>query len=268
MFFFGIEIYRDSHCPFFELKLGNKCSTAFKKHSHEWFSLGLVRDGDTSFWHDGKTSKLHAGDVVFMPPGFMHSCNPVNVDRWRFIMLFADPRWLSPFTEVYGADTNGLVIHPVLESDIAGPLLGMLKTLMDKTGPLEKEETLVDAIRNVYGSGGIPLCAEMTEYGSRLRTIKEYIYTHFREGVTLADLENISGLSRFGIIQSFKEAFKISPHAYQTILRINYSKEELRKGRQTLDVAFDAGFYDQSHFTRVFKNYVGLTPNKYRISAA
>lgn len=163
---------------------------------------------------------------------------------------------------------KGMVIHHTLKCDVAGYLLGMLAILMDKTGPLEKEETLVSAVRNVCGNGGIPLRVERVVHGSRLRTIKEYIYTHFREGVTLADLENISGSDRFGIIRDFKETFRISPHAYQTILRINYSKKELRRGRQVLDVALDAGFYDQSHFIRVFKSYVGLTPSRYRIAAA
>jgi AraC-like DNA-binding protein len=268
VFVLGIKLYRDIHCPFFELKLGNKCGTAFKKHSHEWFSLGIVRNGETSFWYDGRTSELHEGNVVFMPPGFMHSCNPVDVDRWRFIMLFVDPGWFSLPLDVDGTVMNGIVLNRASGCDIASTLVGILKPLTDKAGPLEKEEMITAAVRYVIESSGMSLSAEGTVPGRRLETIREYIFSHFREGVTLADLENISGSDRFGIIRDFKETFRISPHAYQTILRINYSKKELRRGRQVLDVALDAGFYDQSHFIRVFKSYVGLTPSRYRIAAA
>ncbi|UUZ86208.1 helix-turn-helix domain-containing protein [Paenibacillus sp. P26] len=36
--------------------------------------------------------------------------------------------------------------------------------------------------------------------------------------------------------------------------------------RPISDVAVDAGFYDQSHFTRMFAHFVGVTPQKYAVS--
>jgi hypothetical protein len=184
VFVLGIKLYRDIHCPFFELKLGNKCGTAFKKHSHEWFSLGIVRNGETSFWYDGRTSELHEGNVVFMPPGFMHSCNPVDVDRWRFIMLFVDPGWFSLPLDVDGTVMNGIVLNRASGCDIASTLVGILKPLTDKAGPLEKEEMITAAVRYVIESSGMSLSAEGTVPGRRLETIREYIFSHFREGVT------------------------------------------------------------------------------------
>jgi len=34
--------------------------------------------------------------------------------------------------------------------------------------------------------------------------------------------------------------------------------------RNLTDIAVDCGFYDSSHFYRVFKKFTGYTPKKYR----
>ena len=48
-------------------------------------------------------------------------------------------------------------------------------------------------------------------------------------------------------------------------LRIEHACAELMKGDLPLaTIALQAGFVDQSHFSKVFKLYVGMTPHKYR----
>ena len=99
-----------------------------------------------------------------------------------------------------------------------------------------------------------------------LEVVRKYLEDHFAEKISLNDLENLSGLSKYNIINGFNEIFKVSPHPFQTMLRINRAKKELKNGSPPMKVALDTGFYDQSHFIRVFKEHVGLTPNQYRIS--
>jgi len=79
----------------------------------------------------------------------------------------------------------------------------------------------------------------------------------------LDDLERVSGINKFHLIRLFKDEFGIPPHMYQTLLRINYAKRQLRKQKQITEVALEAGFYDQSHFHKVFKSHTGITPEKY-----
>ena len=98
----------------------------------------------------------------------------------------------------------------------------------------------------------------------KLKIIKEYLDSLFLEKITLEQLEHASGLNKFHIIRLFKEAFTIPPHAYQTLLRVNYAKKELCKYRQLAEVAVESGFYDQSHFVKVFKSYTGTTPDRYQ----
>jgi AraC-like DNA-binding protein len=42
------------------------------------------------------------------------------------------------------------------------------------------------------------------------------------------------------------------------------AKRLLAQGRSIIDTALETGFSDQSHFTRVFREHTGATPNQYQ----
>lgn len=61
-----------------------------------------------------------------------------------------------------------------------------------------------------------------------------------------------------------KEA--LMPSNYIQLTRVNAARELLeRSTRLVSDIAQAVGFYDQSHFSRVFKRFRGQTPHQYRL---
>ena len=46
--------------------------------------------------------------------------------------------------------------------------------------------------------------------------------------------------------------------------RLDFARSALHRRRPLAEVAGDAGFADQAHFTRAFKAAFGLTPGRYR----
>ncbi|MFB5664022.1 helix-turn-helix domain-containing protein [Alteribacillus sp. HJP-4] len=52
-------------------------------------------------------------------------------------------------------------------------------------------------------------------------------------------------------------------HYLQTV-RINEAKKRLEQSEKPLDVAIETGFVDQSHFSKFFMEFIGLTPGQYR----
>lgn len=75
---------------------------------------------------------------------------------------------------------------------------------------------------------------------------------HFAAKGYIGRVGAVSGLNKFHLLRLFKEAFKIPPHMYQMVLRINFAKRELGKRKEPAEVAQEAGF-DQSHFRQTFK---------------
>jgi AraC-like DNA-binding protein len=81
--------------------------------------------------------------------------------------------------------------------------------------------------------------------------------------VDLETLAKRAGLSRFHALRAFKQRYGLPPHAYQLCLRIHHARLLLADGASAADVALRCGFADQSHFTRHFKRFTGVTPMQY-----
>jgi len=94
--------------------------------------------------------------------------------------------------------------------------------------------------------------------------IKAYMDNHFTNDIQLTDLENLVEISKFSILRQFKKDFKLTPHAYLINKRINLAKTLLTKGHTVADTAVECGFFDQSHFVKTFKNFVGINPAAYK----
>jgi len=78
------------------------------------------------------------------------------------------------------------------------------------------------------------------------------------------ELESISGLSRYDLARQFRVTLGTSPHRYLLMRRLDFARQRIGRARRLVDVACDAGFADQAHFTRMFKAAFGLTPTRYR----
>jgi AraC-like DNA-binding protein len=258
----GIQFFRDADLPFYELKICDVGSLAYKKHSHEEYSFGVVDNGKSSFWCEGKTMEVNARTVVLIPPGLVHSCNPEQQNRWKYKMLFVEAGWLQMFL----ASRKITVLNRPVVSDRADypALNGRLKQLTLPASPLEREAGLLDffeqALQGLQGTRQGNSVKELP----KLQVIKDYLHHNYQKKITLAELAQISGLNKFNIIRSFKDEFSIPPHTYQTLLRINLAKKLLRQDRPIVDVVCETGFYDQSHFSKVFKSHTGVSPEKYQ----
>jgi AraC-like DNA-binding protein len=78
------------------------------------------------------------------------------------------------------------------------------------------------------------------------------------------ELESVTGLTRYDLSRQFRIMFGTSPYRYLLMRRLEFARELIHGERPLVEVAFDAGFADQAHFTRAFKSAFGLTPARYR----
>lgn len=93
----------------------------------------------------------------------------------------------------------------------------------------------------------------------------EFIEGTLADSIHLDDLAATAGLSAYHFSRKFKIEFGVSPHAFIVERRIERAKSLLRRKSLPLKaVAADCGFADQSHFNRIFRKVVGLTPDEYR----
>lgn len=261
-----VSFYRDRHLPFFELKICDTSDLSYKRHSHEEYSLGIVEQGESNFWHEGRQDDVGSGNLVLIPPHTLHACNLQGKDNWKYKMLFVRSCWVQSLLRCEGLQgTDMQVVKSFLSPRERYELGRRIDELKSNISPLAKETGIISVFLSLLNcAGGLGPGHGPADERPGLKIIRDYLHSHFSEKVTLDQLEKVSGLNKFYIVRLFNSTYNIPPHAYQTLLRINYAKRELRRQRRTVDIALEAGFCDQSHFIKVFKGYVGTTPELYQ----
>ena len=94
---------------------------------------------------------------------------------------------------------------------------------------------------------------------------QELLHDRFSEPLHSSDIASAVEVHPAHLGRAFRAHFNVSMGSYVRRLRLDWAARQLTHSAASLAaVAMAAGFADQSHFTRAFKRYTGLTPNAYR----
>lgn len=230
------------------------------RHSHELASIKVVLGGVYAETISGTTHMIPLGTFVVKPPGLIHSncfrdvgadCLLIELDEQRFesvhdcISMFAEPHVGSGALIVR---TTRAIVH-----EMQRPCMTTRLTL---------ESLGLELILAVHGGASPSIRAP----GNWLRRVRSQIEDAVDpEEITLARLSATVGVPRGQIARHFRSEFGIGIGDFARLVRIQKAARAVRETDLPLAViALAGGFFDQSHFTRCFKRYVGATPSAYR----
>lgn len=97
-----------------------------------------------------------------------------------------------------------------------------------------------------------------------ITAVQQYILQH-KGSVSSKDLEHFTGYSERHLERKFENHMGMSPKKYSNIIRLHYFLSLMNKGmdENMTMLSYQAGYSDQSHLIREFRNNVGLTPKQY-----
>jgi AraC family transcriptional regulator len=99
----------------------------------------------------------------------------------------------------------------------------------------------------------------------RLKRVIDYIDENLAGDLALAQLAAVAGMSPHYFAELFRQSTGRAPHQYVLRRRIDLAKERLRDPRRSvIEAGLDAGFQNPSHFARVFRKWVGISPSDFR----
>jgi AraC-like DNA-binding protein len=87
------------------------------------------------------------------------------------------------------------------------------------------------------------------------------------DGSTIDHAANSLGYTTRHLRRVFLDFVGTAPGDYMRLRRFNTALRQMRSPRNLTDIALAAGYYDQAHFCREFKDFAGLTPTAYRAQA-
>src|SRR5262249_2375844 len=97
------------------------------------------------------------------------------------------------------------------------------------------------------------------------RRVREYVLDHLADDISNPVLAELAGLSVCYFVRTFKQSAGGPPHRFALQSRVERVKHLLLETELPLaQIAVTAGFTDQSHCTRWFREIVGTTPRRFR----
>lgn len=142
----------------------------------------------------------------------------------------------------------------------------VIGTFLQPASRLERDSAVYGLVmENIQHCGDLRLFERRTGNAAKVvERIKGYLHEQYSSEASLMDLAELAQLNKFHLLQVFKREIGITPHVYQTLLRLRRAKKLLAVGTPIAQAAHEVGFVDQSHLNRQFKKYVKVTPGQFQ----
>jgi AraC family transcriptional regulator len=218
----------------------------FGWHSHPRATLAVVVGGIVRKRFRDRSVEAGEATVVSMPPDELHQ-DSFGRDRTEIVVVESDDGIdsVSNFQD-WGAMLVALRIERELQVN-------------DAFSPLALEGLALE-LTAAAGRGPARPCP-----GRWLQQAYELLHERFREAPTASEIAASVGVHPSHLARCFRAYYRESLGGCVRRLRLEWAAGELVRSDVPLAfLANEAGFVDQSHFTRAFKNRFGMTPARYR----
>jgi len=250
-------------------------------HWHEDFEIAQIMEGICRYKVNDDVILLQKGDFLFVNSGVMHvntrgDCPFVSVRCLLFqpSLLTSNPMILSKYIEpVYRSAPFEYLFFP-RNTDQSRECAEWMDLIYEakKSGRTAYE---LDVLAGLHG---LAACIyrhaasiaspvdQKTETADQEKAMLEYIYSHYREQITLKDIASAAYLSSHRCCEIFREKIGRSPVEYLNYYRLQAAARLLISSpdKTIQRVGSDCGFESPAYFTSRFHRQFGMTPKEYR----
>jgi AraC-like DNA-binding protein len=238
---------------------------AYHKHRHDTYGVCLTTAGVQAFDYRGAAEISTPGQVVVLHPDELHDGRAATDEGFGYLMLYVEPTLIFGAAQAICGRACSLpfvrepvALNPRLAAAITGAFQSTREPLAIDSLVTRLTEELVEAdpsCQRVMLSRRLDISA--------LERAREFLDAQKTRVVRSAELEAVTGLTRYELARQFRAMCGTSPYRYLLMRRLDFAREQIVRRRPLVEVALDAGFADQAHFTRMFKATFGVTPARY-----
>lgn len=251
-------------------------------HWHNEVELILPLSGSFQVkFHNDSSAVVNCvpGDIMLISPGTLHEYLAVAPGGEKMILLFDFTRYSQVSLMVPLLKTLPPYVHvkqsqfPVEaarlqnyfwdierlygESDefLQISVYSLVTLILAQIGSMHLVDAIVPAGTSDSQSKNI----------EKLVAVTNYIDSHRSEDLTVEQLAELAGFSKYHFERLFKSSMGISCYQYITKRRVMMAQELLGDtDLSVMDIAMQSGFFSLSTFNRVFKDMNGCSPTEYR----
>jgi AraC family transcriptional regulator len=230
------------------------------RHDHAGANLNFVVGGSLRETFGRRDAECCPGSVVVKPPGEAHGNHYGEAGAHCLVLEVTSARLETtrPFADLFNRSDH--YRYPGISS-----LLRQIYQEMrspDRASPLVIEGLTLQLLGTATREGSRTRISSPPRW---LRRVVERLHARPTEAHSLADLAAEAGVHPSYLTRVFRSCFGKSVGGYLRSTRLEEAARDLSNTAKPLaQVAVDAGFYDQSHFSRAFKARYRMTPGEYR----
>lgn len=232
--------------------------TIMQAHAHDSTLITLVLSGDSTEENRGRSRNLKAQTLLFTPAYEMHGHQFRNEGRW--LNMQVSDSWLS---RVAAGSAPLPALTQLVQNHSAIAWATRIRTELRQH----------DAISQLAIEGALLLLladlSRIQASGERTRPrwlviVEDAIEASVAAPPSVDALAAMAGVHASHLLRTFKRHHAMTIANYVRKRRIERARGEIGAAKRPLSaIALDAGFSDQSHFTRVFRMVYGETPGQY-----
>lgn len=257
---------------------------SFAKHIHKSVELYLVDSGTCGMEIGSRKLTFAAGDLVIIYSNVVHSFYLEEDGACAFRHIHFDPglfrEWHISQDNSRPSDILTALISPFrhhfhIQADeaISSAVDGIIKetdeknTLSNAMANLRIAELLIYLIRLTRSEQALA-----KESGARLPNqlryvtyALAYIHENYDQKILIPDIASHLNISARYLNKIFFQQMNLTILNYINMYRVNQAIERMTDTDLSLtEIAAQTGCKDSQHFSKLFKNIIGLAPNQYR----
>lgn len=233
------------------------------------YAIGFIGRRGLSVRRNRERHHLHPGDLGVWDLSGAHIGTPLDGGSWECHLIVVEQPDIDAAVREPGDLEFDLEFPQPVVRDVAlaARFLRLHETMQQAASTLERESLLTSWLLDMSSHSPTAPRQRRLRHAARtdpaLRKACERMRDELTRNVTLKELTEAAGVSRFRLIRLFRMAFGVAPHAFQVTQRVKAARRHLEAGQHPAGVAALVGFHDQSHLNRHFRRLTGFTPAQY-----
>jgi len=232
------------------------------RHNHELPNIAFVLNGSFTEILDGRSIDCYPQSLLVKPAGEAHA-NRYGRHGMRCLLVEIQPQQLKALGS--WSEILDQVRHvPRGTSSGVGMRIYKEFRLMDEASPLAIEGLMLEMVADLSRRSSLPSERKPARW---LERAKEILHAHSSETLRLTDVAKAVDIHPVHLAREFRKVYGCTLGEYLRGLRIEFCCRNLSTSDLPLvQIALAAGFSSQSHFSRLFKRQIGMTPTEFRSS--
>lgn len=236
-----------------------RAGQTFGRHTHERAAVTIVMSGSVTESFDSRRHWCGPWSLLMKPAHEPHQ-NVYGAAGARCLFIEMSEAWVRRVDAPRDV-MRRIWLLPAAAGGPVGRSLCHEASAPDAASPLAIEGLLLELLAACARSPDI----RHSDGPPWMRRAVEHIHDAFGAPLRVADIAAHAGVHPVTLAKAFRNRHGVSPAEYLREVRLTWARDILRRSsRPIADIALSAGFWDQSHFTRLFARRFGMTPSECR----